>query len=340
MFSALPKPVSASTSSGRLTTSAIAATWDAISLNVVSPMSGAPRYMLAMPAPVTYTTSKPVSSITRANRPLAAPGNSTASRRARLALRAAVRFTARSRCFRSLLHPFVVLGPAIGGRRIATTRIVDSQQRSAIIATGAYVTGRRAGGAWAQWLRWLSRVGYGESPSCGAGRLQRRRCAERRLGSPEGRRHGSVLQRSPDRPARTRGPPARIRGRGDRARTHAVPTRAHGGASGPAAADRDRPGELVDRFRLCGRARDHGLRHRSGSDLYAGADPWSAACARPAHRRRGSCRACRRLAGRRRLQPQRQDPRPCRPRARRPHGRDAGEAVRNERRRLEPEPDR
>ena len=53
MLTALPKPVSASTISGSATASAMADTALAISVRVVRPMSGAPRCMLATPAPVT-----------------------------------------------------------------------------------------------------------------------------------------------------------------------------------------------------------------------------------------------------------------------------------------------
>ena len=49
----VPNPVSASTMMGRLTASDITDTIDATSVSVTSPMSGAPRCMFAIPAPVT-----------------------------------------------------------------------------------------------------------------------------------------------------------------------------------------------------------------------------------------------------------------------------------------------
>ena len=55
--------------------SLVAAVTFAISVSVVSPISGAPRCMLATPAPVKIAASKPSSSITRANIALAAPGS-------------------------------------------------------------------------------------------------------------------------------------------------------------------------------------------------------------------------------------------------------------------------
>jgi hypothetical protein len=77
---AFPNPVSASTIIGTETESAIARAASATSVIVVNPISGAPSCMLANPAPVKYTTSKPKSSMTRANNAFAAPGAVTAAR--------------------------------------------------------------------------------------------------------------------------------------------------------------------------------------------------------------------------------------------------------------------
>jgi hypothetical protein len=52
-FSALPKPVSASTISGRPTASRMRAVWSAISCRPMKPWSGRPNHMLVTPAPVT-----------------------------------------------------------------------------------------------------------------------------------------------------------------------------------------------------------------------------------------------------------------------------------------------
>src|SRR3979411_3203484 len=80
MFNALPKPVSASTMIGSETASATAATVEATSVSVVSPMSGAPKCIFASPAPVMYTAENPRSSTTRANKALGDPGTANASR--------------------------------------------------------------------------------------------------------------------------------------------------------------------------------------------------------------------------------------------------------------------
>ena len=53
VLSALPKPVSMSTTSGPGKASRIAATCSTSSVMVTSPLSGTPRNVLAMPAPVT-----------------------------------------------------------------------------------------------------------------------------------------------------------------------------------------------------------------------------------------------------------------------------------------------
>ncbi len=52
-FSALPNPVSVSTSNGTSTASGMRAVWSAISCSPMKPWSGMPNHMLVTPAPVT-----------------------------------------------------------------------------------------------------------------------------------------------------------------------------------------------------------------------------------------------------------------------------------------------
>ncbi|CPU65698.1 Uncharacterised protein [Mycobacteroides abscessus] len=77
-FIGSPKPVSASTSAGRSVTRAICCERPATSVRVVRPMSGRPRSADST-APDTYTPSKPLSWIRRADSGLNAPGSRSGS---------------------------------------------------------------------------------------------------------------------------------------------------------------------------------------------------------------------------------------------------------------------